>query len=291
MHLYLRSIGFENVTNATIEKRLLNEIIDKAIVGKQIRYNSETGTGVITATFGGDFGICIKGSFNGCEKFVMDYYYPFLLSNCTTEVEELNIERHAARESYAVVCDEVKAGVTLIFFLQNIGDYLDYTAKGETICGRSICLSGLSLDGTILLPINKTEKQIAKLKSDALVRNKLIADARNGDEEAMENLTIEDLDLYAQISQRVMHEDIYSIIDSVFMPYGVECDQYAVVGEILELEYVVNNHSNERICLMTLDCNDVIIRTAINEKDLYGEPMVGRRFKGALWVSAQVNFD
>ncbi|MGN0160030.1 MAG: DUF3881 family protein [Lachnospiraceae bacterium] len=291
MHLYLRSIGFDSITNATSEKRLLNEVIDKAITGKRIRYNPETGTGIIATTFGGDFGICIKGTYNGCEKFVMEYYFPFLLSDCATNIEELNIERHADKDSYAVVCDEVKAGVTLIFYLQNIADYYDYAAKGETICGHTVCLSGLSLKGKILLPIRKSEKQIEKLKADALVRNNLINAARNGDEEAIENLTIEDLDTYSQISQRVMREDIYSIVDSTFMPYGVECDQYAVIGDILDVEYATNNYSNESICIMTLDCNDVVIRTAINTRDLLGEPMAGRRFKGSLWISAQVNFD
>lgn len=52
----------------------------------------------------------------------------------------------------------------------------------------------------------------------------------------MESLTIEDIDLYSQISRRAMKEDLYSIIDSCFMPCGVECDQYSVIGEIEEVE-------------------------------------------------------
>ena len=33
-----------------------------------------------------------------------------------------------------------------------------------------------------------------------------------------------------------MKEDLYSIIDSCFMPCGVECDQYSIIGEIKEVE-------------------------------------------------------
>ena len=28
----------------------------------------------------------------------------------------------------------------------------------------------------------------------------------------------------------------------------------------------------------------------INEKDLYGEPQVGRRFKGSIWLQGYINF-
>lgn len=291
MHLYLKSIGFSGINSISRENRFIRKIIRDAIASGQVKYNEETGIGVIMAGFGKDFGICIKGSYNGRDKYSMEYYYPYLLSDCVSNIEELSIERHADKDSYAIVCDEVKAGVTLIFYLQNIFDYYNYKTKSESICGRSISLSGLSLSGKILLPLIKNDRQIQKIKKDALVRNNLIAAARNGDEEAMENLTIEDLDTYSQISRRVMREDIYSIVDSTFMPYGVECDQYSVIGEILDYSCETNTYTGEEVCIMVLDCNDIIIKTAINQKDLTGEPEVGRRFKGSMWISAQVNFD
>lgn len=291
MHLFLKSIGFSGITNNTRENRLIRQIIKDAIASNQVKYNKEAGIGVIMTDFGKDFGICIKGSYNGSNKFRMEYYYPYLKSDCASNIEELSIERHADKDSYAIICDEVKAGVTLIFYLQNIFDYYNYKSKSESICGRSIFLSGLSNTGRILLPIIKNDQQIKKIKKDALVRNNLIAAARNGDEEAMENLTIDDLDTYSQISRRVLREDVYSIVDSTFMPYGVECDQYAVIGEILDYSYETNHYSGEKICIMVLDCNDVILKTAINTADLVGEPQVGRRFKGSMWISAHVNFD
>ena len=42
----------------------------------------------------------------------------------------------------------------------------------------------------------------------------------------MESLTMEDIDIYTMISRRIRHEDVYSIVDSYLMPYGIECDQY-----------------------------------------------------------------
>lgn len=291
MHLYLKAIGLACISSETQANRLIKRIIRDAVNNGLVKYHKESGTGVITTLLGNGFGLCIKGHFNGSDRFRQEYYFPYLLSDCSANIEELSIERHADKDSYAVVCDEIKAGVTLIFYLQNIFDYYTANKTSHSICGRSAFLSGLSIDGKILLPIEKTDRQLKKIKKDALVRNNLIAAAKNGDEEAMENLTIDDLDTYSQISRRVLKEDIYSIVDSTFMPYGVECDQYSVIGEILDFSYETNTLSGETICVMAIDCNDVIIKIAINTCDLLGEPAVGRRFKGSLWMSAHVNFE
>lgn len=64
-------------------------------------------------------------------------------------------------------------------------------------------------------------------------RNHLIAAARDGDEDAIENLTLEDIDTYSLLSKRITHEDVLSIVDTYFMPYGIESDQYSVLGEIM----------------------------------------------------------
>ena len=41
---------------------------------------------------------------------------------------------------------------------------------------------------------------------------------------------------------------------------------------------------------MTLNCNDLIFEMCINQEDLYGEPAVGRRFKGMIWMQGYINF-
>ena len=121
-------------------------------------------------------------------------------------------------------------------------------------------------------------------------RISLIEAAKNGDEDAMETLTIEDIDLYSQISRRAMKEDLYSIIDSCFMPCGVECDQYSIIGEIKEIQKIKNIYTKEEIYLLKLECNDLNMLICINSKDLLGEPAVGRRFKGQIWMQGILNF-
>ena len=39
---------------------------------------------------------------------------------------------------------------------------------------------------------------------------------------------------------------------------------------------------------MKVECNDLIFEICINEKDLEGEPAIGRRFKGTVWMQGSV---
>ena len=121
-------------------------------------------------------------------------------------------------------------------------------------------------------------------------RISLIEAAKNGDEDAMETLTIEDIDLYSQISRRAMKEDLYSIIDTSFMPCGVECDQYSIIGDIKDMNIKRNRFTGEDVYDLTVECSDLTFHVGIAKKDMLGEPAVGRRFKGQIWMQGIVEF-
>ena len=92
------------------------------------------------------------------------------------------------------------------------------------------------------------------------------------------------------ISRRIADEDVFSIVSTYFMPYGVECDHYNVLGEILKYEMVENSLTREKICVLTIESHDLIFDVCINEKDLLGGPAVGRRFKGIVWLQGDITF-
>ena len=119
---------------------------------------------------------------------------------------------------------------------------------------------------------------------------KLVNAAKSGDPVAIESLTLDDMDTYTAISKRIQNEDVFSLVDTYFMPYGVECDQYSVLGEIMELNTVRNKITDEEIYMMTINCNDLTFDLCINKMDLFGEPCVGRRFKGVIWMQGYINF-
>ena len=96
------------------------------------------------------------------------------------------------------------------------------------------------------------------------------------------------MDTYSIVSRRVMYEDILSIVTSYFMPYGIESDQYSILGEILNYKIVKNYLTKEILYCMKVECNDIIFDVCINEKDLLGKPEIGRRFKGNVWMQGRV---
>jgi hypothetical protein len=39
---------------------------------------------------------------------------------------------------------------------------------------------------------------------------------------------------------------------------------------------------------MKIECNDIQFDVCINEKDLMGQPEIGRRFKGNIWMQGNI---
>ena len=293
MHKYLRAIGFGQLKNKQQLQLLITDCIRTAGRREYISL-SDHGDYIFVECckdFAENIGIAVRGEFDENNNYSYNYYFPYLRGSYISSKEDVSIERHAEKESYAGICDDLRIGVSLIFYFQNVISYLKYQSRnGLPVKGTSLTLSALSCQGTILMPIIKNEKEKKKVRQAAKNRSHLIAAARRGDEEAIENLTLEDMDTYTAISKKIQNEDVFSIVDTYFMPYGVECDQYSILGEILECHKLQNFMSGEHIYHMTLNCNDLIFDLCINEEDLLGEPAAGRRFKGVVWLQGYINF-
>ena len=291
MHKFLRAVGFSEYTKKKEIRELLSRIQDHHDELQVIQVPGDGTRAQLYSEVGNGIGISVYGELNEQDELEREYYFPFLRSTCISTQAPCQIQRHAEKESYAGICEEYRVGVSLIFYLQNGGEYMKRLQDSfRSTHISSVMLSALSVFGKILLPVQKTETQKERIKVAAANRTSLLEAARRGDTDAMDSLAMEDMDLYASISGRVREEDVYSIVDSCFMPFGVECDQYSLLGEILEVEKVTNRWTNEEIYVLMVECSDLMLQIGINKKDLLGEPVVGRRFKGPVWVQGQVNF-
>lgn len=269
MHKFMRAIGFSEYT----DRKKLKNLLTDTIVNADERAYTMNQEGVLLGEFCRNFadrmGIAVCGEFDEDDKFVYEYYYPYLRSDEITTTEDVSIERHAAKESYAGICDDVKVGISLIFYLQNMIPYVKAQSQGNLpVRGTTLTLTGLSTNGTILMPIQKNEDQKQRVKKETANRNKLLAAARKGDEDAIETLTLEDMDMYSMISKRIQKEDVFSMVDTYFMPYGVECDQYSVLGEILKVDLVTNQITGEEIYLLKICCNELTFDVSIDRKSV-----------------------
>lgn len=291
MHKFMRAVGFSEYTDRKKLKELLVDVIMNSDKRAYTMNQEEVMLGEFCKNFADNMGIAVCGEFDENDKFIYDYYYPYLIGSGVTSYEDVSVERHAARDSYSGVCDDMKVGISLIFYLRNRIPYVKAQATGKLpIRGTTVTFSGLSVSGSIIMPILKNEEEKERIKKNSANRNNLLAAARKGDEEAIETLTLEDMDMYTTISRRIQNEDIFSLVDTYFMPYGVECDQYSVLGEIENVRRTTNHVTGEQIYVLTICTNELTFDVCINIIDLFGEPQVGRRFKGTIWLQGFINF-
>ena len=290
MHSFLRAVGFSNIKSRKDEDELIAYVIENANEKRIFAVNEDTAYVEMTFEFSERVGITLFGEYDENEKFHLEHYYPFLRGINETTREEVFISKRVDTESYTGMCDDYKVGVSLIFYLQNVIDYMEMKKNGRGYSAAPVIMSALSTEGKILFPVEKSEKQIKISNADNKHRSNLIAEARKGNQEAIENLTIQDIDLYSLISKRAKNEDVYSIVDTSFVPYGSESDNYTILGEIKEVRSIKNSKSSEEMYGLVIECNQLTFEVCINKNDLLGEPEIGRRFKGNVWLQGKVEF-
>lgn len=286
MHNYYKAIGF----GKGYSKLLIRNIINKAVQ----EYKEENKEDVfgklieIFVQFNKSMGLAIHGEFIDSERFEVEYAFPYVKAKNYSFYDSVMIEKNVSNYSFSAGCENNNTGVTIIFYMQNALDYVNKNFPQKV--SAEVGFSGLSLSGKILFPVmeyDEYNKSYNKLRQN---KSKMIVDAQNGDESAMENLTLDEMNEYTKISKRIQNEDVLSIVNTSFMPYGMQCDRYSVIGKIMDIEECINRITREKIYNITMECNDVIMNVAINEIDLIGKPMVGRRFKGNIWLQGNIRF-
>lgn len=292
MHKYLSAIGFKHIESREQLNKLLEyaensyqwektvKIFDHVELSERVKYVTK------------DMGLMICGTYDKDDEYEREYYIPFFEGKGEKKFEDMAFERHISRNSYAGACEYVNIGITIIYYLQNAVEYLSELNFGqfskETV---SLTLAGLASEGKILLPVVQENQSFIEKEESLRRHSNLIKEARSGDESAIESLTMQEMDTYSMISKRIETEDVLSIVSTYFMPCGLECDQYSVLGEILHYEKRENSITKEQIYVMTLDCNGLEFDLCINAEDLLGEPEIGRRLKANIWLQGKLNFD
>ena len=164
MHKFLRSIGFSELKKDELEQ-IFEQIINNPTVHKVATDSEGNEFAEISKEFGEFFGISIRGIYKEDDTFELEYYYPYLCGKAISTREPAEVEKHAEKESYAGICDEVRIGVTLIFYLQNVVDYLAVKkSKSYMSLAEGVVLGALSTEGKILLPVNKSENKVRNTK-------------------------------------------------------------------------------------------------------------------------------
>ncbi len=291
MHQYLKAIGFDNINTKNDLKRLLKSIQNEFTHQTIVSYRPGEDFCEMRREYGQCVGISLCGKLDEEENFQPDYYFPYFEGSGISTYADIAIERKIEKEQYVGMCEDSKIGISLIFTLQNGLEYMRERQAGfATDITTSVTLSGLALSGMILLPVIKDERQLKSEQEASDNRKMLLNAARNGDQTAIETLTLDDIDIYSQVSRRLENEDVFSIVDTYFMPYGVECDLYSIMGEILAVRRRKNIATGVELYQMKLNVNELQFDVCVPAAEVMGEPEIGRRFKGTIWLQGYINF-
>ena len=291
MHQYLKAIGYGNFQSKQEINAFLTQIETQYSCHKLTSVENDLDFCEYQKKSGSGIGISVCGDLDVDENFTRQYYYPYFIGSGITSQADILIERRMDREAYVGICEDIKVGVSLIFSIINIADYLKEKQMGKTdISDASVTLSGLCNKGKILFPVMKNEEQKKQYQEESRNRMMLLSAAKNGDQSAIESLTLDDIDIYSKVSKRLITEDVFSIVDTYFMPYGVECDQYSIMGEILSIYKMNNEDTGEQMYQLKLDVNELQFDICVPVNEVLGEPALGRRFKGDIWLQGKINF-
>ena len=271
-------------------EQLVKLVIEQGAEQYMVTTSEKTLFAEILLEVADNVGVALRGEYDDQGNFHMEHYFPYVKGANVSSNESVFVSKRVDTDAYTGMCDDYRLGVSLIFYLQNVTDYVSHGYPEERR-ERPISLAALASEGKILLPTVSMKEAPVQETVDPSGRTKLLEAARKGDREAMEALTIDDIDLYAQISKRLKSEDIYSIVETTFIPYGSESDNYTILAMIESVKECTNRITGEELYLMDLKCNEVCFPVCINKKDLYGEPKVGRRFRGNIWMQGTVDFE
>ena len=291
MHIYTKSIGFGDFSGSKMKE--IERETKYAFTSHERRIlDRDTDYCEYRKKFGERLALGLYGTVDMHEEFERDYAVPIFEGKGVTMYSDMTVEKRMDREAYIGICEDARVDISIIFYIQNAMEYLREKQNGNLRRKKiSITLSGLALEGTVLLPVIKNEQKKKQQKEDFRNRMMLLSAAREGNEDAIETLTLNDMNLYHQVSQRIERkEDIFSIVDTYFMPAGVECDRYSIMGEIIAMDVDVNNVTQEEILILTLNVNEMIFDVCVPKHRVLGEPDVGRRFRTEIWLQGRINF-
>ena len=293
MHSFLRAVGFSNITSREELDKVLGLVMTHPTLDKFAFTSDNDHKKIVEKSldFSDRMGITVRGEYDEKGFFHLEHYYPYLTGRKPCCYQEVSVFKRMDTDAYTGMCDDLHFGTSLIFYLQNSIDYLSVKEYMNTKKELPLTLAGLSASGKILLPINKTDEQVRVQNEDALRHDTLLMAAKEGNEEAINTLTLMDFDTYTMISRRILTEDVYSIVETSFIPFGSESDNYTILGIIKEVIPHINSLTGESCTEMLINCNGFDFHIAINDEDLLGEPLPGRRFKGEIWLQGMVDFE
>ena len=159
MHSFLKAVGFSKVTKREEMKEIILDVIKNYDEKNVVEDHLDGVFAQFCRFYGNDCGITVCGQYDDDNRFHVEYYYPFFRGTGITTQEQVTVERHADKDAFSAACDDLRIGITLIFYLQNVAEYMKESKKQLT-GNQPLTLSGLAGEGKILFPVLKDKEAV-----------------------------------------------------------------------------------------------------------------------------------
>ena len=278
-HTFLRSIGFDSIKTKDQEKALVDWVLENPSRMSVVSLDREANLAMAEKDVNGHAGIAVVGEIGESGGLVPEYYFPYLSSTHISSTAPLSYEKTAVRDGFSGMCEDDRLGLALIFDVKNVTDVV--RDQQDLLLGsasfRRVMLSMLLRDATVVLPIGNRKK--APANSRRAFEKRLNEAEEQGDLESVGQLAREEMLRYGRAIQRIRDTDILTVVESFFMPHGMESYSYYFLGEILSSALILNEITKERFYRMVIAVNGVEFTAAVSENDLQGVPAAGLRLK------------
>ncbi len=198
------------------------------------------------------------GSFNRSENVRVSYNSDNIVAVAYTESE--------------------KTGTPINFVVNNVEEYEEAVNYESKVSG--VYLSAFSSDAMIVLPIDEEESEAAIESGEDMVNKVLGGDAT--DDDFLDDMTM--------IRELLKTEDVLSVLEVYFFPIQDFDTMYSALGTILEVDKARIRYSENFLYKLKIRTMGLVIDVFVNEKNLLGEPSVGMRFKGNIWLHGRIAF-
>ena len=118
MHRFLRAIGFSKQYSKQEIDQLLGYVMNEPDYHTIIK-SGKTKYVEIRRQTGKKTGIVICGEYDQVGFFHVKHYFPYVFSDVFTALEDVVVNKRVDTDAYTGMCDDVRIGISLIFYLQN----------------------------------------------------------------------------------------------------------------------------------------------------------------------------
>ena len=131
MHRFLRAIGFSKQYSKQEIDQLLGYVMNEPDYRTIIKSGKAKYVEIRRQT-GKKTGIVICGEYDQVGFFHVKHYFPYVFSDVFTALEDVVVNKRVDTDAYTGMCDDVRIGISLIFYLQNAADYLRLGCEDKT---------------------------------------------------------------------------------------------------------------------------------------------------------------